>query len=122
MIGYCFGGTGALELARDGADIIALVCFHGALDTCLPAQAGCIKPRILVCTGADDVLVPMHQISAFSDEMNSANAQWRLILYGGAKHNFTNPAADHAPSPRVAYNPDADAHSWRAMHEFFAEV
>jgi dienelactone hydrolase len=120
-IGYCFGGTMALELARGGADLAVVVGFHSGLSTQRPAQAGAVNAGILVCIGADDPLVPAEQRVAFEQEMREAQVDWRMNLYGGAVHSFTNPNADPASIPGVAYNQLADERSWRAMLDFFDE-
>ena len=93
-IGYCFGGTMALELARSGADLAAVVGFHSGLATQRPAQRGAINASILVCIGADDPVVPAEQRAEFEAEMRAAEVDWRMNLYGGAVHSFTNPNAE----------------------------
>jgi dienelactone hydrolase len=119
-IGYCFGGTMSLELARDGADLKAVVGFHSGLGTTRPEDAANIKGSVLVCIGAEDPLIPPHQRLAFEKEMRAGEVDWRMNLYGGAVHSFTNPAADGS-NPVLAYEPNADARSWRAMLDLFAE-
>jgi dienelactone hydrolase len=121
-IGYCMGGTFALELARDGAPLKGVVTFHSGLQTQRPATAGQVKPKILVCTGADDPLVPFSAVSAFADEMTKAGADWQLISYGGTKHSFTNPQSDALKNPALGYNRQSDVRSWRAMISFFEEI
>jgi dienelactone hydrolase len=120
-IGYCFGGTMALELARSGADLTMVVGFHSGLGTQRPAGPGDIKAGILVCIGADDPLVPAEQRTAFEEEMRAAQVDWRMNLYGGAVHSFTNPNADMSGMPGVAYHQPTDERSWRAMLDFFHE-
>lgn len=92
-IGYCFGGTTVLELARSGADVQGVVSFHGGLSTTLPAKAGELKAKVLVCHGAIDPFVPPAEVAAFEKEMQDAKADWQLVSYGNAVHSFTNPAA-----------------------------
>lgn len=121
-IGYCFGGTVVLELARSAADIAGVVSFHGGLDTPNPAEPGKIKCKVLVCTGADDPHVPAEKVTAFEDEMRKAGADWQLNVYGGAVHSFTNPGAGNDPTKGAAYNERADKRSWEAMKLFFAEI
>ncbi len=121
-IGYCFGGTTVLELARSGADIAGVVSFHGGLDAPKPAEANGIKCKVLALSGADDRSVPMTQVAAFADEMRQAKADYQIVLYGGAVHAFTNPASGNDPSTNVAYNAAADRRSWQAMRDFFTEV
>jgi dienelactone hydrolase len=121
-IGYCFGGAVALDMARAGANLAAVVTFHGALATKTPAQPGKLKARILVLTGGADPFVPPEQVAAFEREMRAAGAQFQVVTYPGAKHGFTNPdAAKHGMS-QLAYDPDADRQSWAAMLKLFNEV
>jgi dienelactone hydrolase len=122
-IGFCFGGSVVLELARDGADLKAAVSFHGVLTTKAPAVAGKVKASVLVCTGADDPLAPADQVTAFKEEMRSAGvADWQVISYGGTLHGFTNPAADGSLLPSALYNERADRRSWAAMRSLFDEA
>lgn len=121
-IGYCFGGTVVLELARSGADVAGVVSFHGALDTSKPAQADTLKAAVLVCTGADDRSVPMTQVADFVQEMRQAKADCQVVLYGNAVHTFTNPKAGNDPSTNSAYNAKADRRSWEDMQDFLKEV
>lgn len=123
-IGYCFGGTGALELARSGASVSGVVSFHGGLDAAegSSAVAGGIPAKVLVLHGAADPHVPAAQIEAFANEMNAAKADWQMVCYGGAVHGFTQREAGDDPSKGVAYQAAADARSWEAMKVFFAEI
>jgi dienelactone hydrolase len=121
-IGYCFGGMGVLELARSGADIAAVVTFHGALNSPAPADARNIKAKVLALHGADDPNVPSKEVAAFEEEMRQGGVDWQLIAYGGAVHSFTDWNAGSDNSKGVAYNEQADRRSWEAMKQFFAEV
>jgi dienelactone hydrolase len=121
-MGYCFGGTAVLELARSGAPLAGAVCFHGRLDTPSSRSNRPIKAKILVLNGADDPNVPLKQIGAFEDEMRSQKADWQLISYGSAVHAFTNPASGSNPSTGVAYNEKADKRSWEHMKLFYSEI
>ncbi len=120
-IGYCFGGTTALELARSGAPLAGVVSFHGGLSTKDPADAKNVKGRVLVLHGASDPFVPPAEVAAFQKEMNDAKVDWQMVLYAGAVHSFTNPAAGNDPSKGAAYDERADRRSWEAMKAFFAE-
>jgi dienelactone hydrolase len=122
VIGFCFGGTSALELARSGADVAGVVSFHGSLDTPAPADAKNIKGKVLVLHGADDPGVPLKQVLDFNDEMKQAGVDYQIVLYGHAVHAFTNPAAGTDNSRGAAYNEKADRRSWEAMKDFFNEV
>jgi dienelactone hydrolase len=121
-IGYCFGGTVVLELARCGASIAGVVSFHGGLDSPTPADAKNIKAKVLVLHGADDPLVPPDQVAAFQDEMRKGGVDWQMIYYGDAVHSFTTTAAGSEKSKGVAYNEKADKRSWEAMKSFFKEL
>lgn len=122
-IGFCFGGTMALELARSGADIQAVVGFHSGLGTVAPAAAGTINARILVCIGADDPFIPPEQRAAFEAEMRASGADWQMHLHGGTVHSFTNREAARVNRPdAVRYSPEADARSWVAMAALFGET
>jgi dienelactone hydrolase len=121
-IGFCFGGTMSLELARSGADVKAVVGFHSGLGTGRPDDAANITGKVLVCIGADDPMIPPDQREAFENEMRSGNVDWRMTLHGGAVHSFTNPDAGKRAMAGVAYNADADRRSWAAMVDLFAET
>jgi dienelactone hydrolase len=121
-IGYCFGGTGVLELARSGADIKGAVSFHGGLSTPTPQDAKNIKCPLLICHGADDPNVPPAEVEAFKKEMNDAGVKYEFIAYPGAVHAFTQKSAGNDNSKGVAYNAEADKKSWASMKAFFAKV
>ena len=121
-IGYCFGGTCVLELARSGAGIAGVVSFHGGLDTPMPDGAKQIKCKVLVLHGGDDPHVPVKDVEAFENEMRAGGVDWQLVVYGGAVHAFTNPAAGNDKSRGAAYDEKADRRSWEAMKVFFAEI
>jgi len=120
-IGYCFGGTTVLELARSGADIAGIVTFHGGLDT--PTRdAKNIKCKVLICHGADDPYVPATDVTALQDEFRKAGVDWQMIYYSGAVHSFTRPSSGNDNSKGAAYNEKADKRSWQAMKDFLAEI
>ncbi|MGO8746662.1 MAG: dienelactone hydrolase family protein [Thermoguttaceae bacterium] len=121
-IGYCFGGTCVLELARGGVELAGVVSFHGGLDSPTPADAKHIKCKVLVLHGGDDPHVPRKDVEAFEDEMRAGGVDWQLVVYGGAVHAFTNPGAGNDKSRGVAYDAQADRRSWEAMKVFFAEI
>jgi len=122
-IGFCFGGTTVLELARGGAEVRGVVSFHGGLQTAAPAEPGAVTPKVLVCTGADDPMIPPAQVTDFEEEMRRAGADWQVISYGGTVHSFTNPDAGKTVKlDGVAYNAQTDKRSWAAMRAFFAEI
>jgi len=121
-IGYCFGGTTVLELARSGADLAGVVSFHGGLSTAAPDDAKNIKAKVLALHGADDPFVPAKEVAAFEDELRQGGVDWQLVAYGGAVHSFTDwgPGTDN--SKGAAYNERADRRSWEAMKQFLAEL
>ncbi len=121
-MGYCFGGTAALELARSGADLKGFVSFHGGLDTPTPDHAKNIKGKVLVLHGADDPYVGRAAVQAFEDEMKNAGVDWQLNLYSKASHGFTNPDNGTDLKSGVAYNEVADKRSWEDMQRFFVEI
>ena len=120
-IGYCFGGTTVIELARSGAELNGIVSFHGGLDSPAPADGKNIKCKVLACHGADDPFEKPEDLAAFEKEMRDANVDWRLIKYGGAVHSFTQPMADGS-LPGAKYNERADKRSWADMKNFLGEI
>jgi dienelactone hydrolase len=120
-VGYCFGGTTVLELARSGADIKGIVVFHGGLSTPTPQDAKNIKAKVLALQGADDPFVKADEMAAFEKEMKDAGVNYRLIKYPGAMHGFTNPDNQNVP-PGALYNEAADKASWIEMQKFFKEI
>ena len=121
-IGYCFGGTTVLELARSGAEISGVASFHGGLSTPNAADAGNIRGKVLALHGADDPFVPAAEVAAFEAEMRAGKVDWQLVTYGGAVHSFTDAGAGNDNSKGAAYNASADQRSWTAMKGFFAEI
>lgn len=121
-VGYCFGGTTALELARSGAKLNSVVTFHGGLDSPTPADGKNIKAHVLVLHGADDPYNKAADVSAFQDEMRNNKVDWQMISYGGAVHSFTDKGAGTDNSKGAAYNAEADRRSWQAMQDFFKET
>ncbi len=122
VMGYCFGGSTALELARTGADLAGAVSFHGGLITHDPSDAAEIRAKLLVLTGAADPVVPDEQVVAWQDEMRAAPAvDWQLVTYAGAMHAFAVPGTD-APDHGAQYQERADRRSWQALEVFLAEV
>jgi dienelactone hydrolase len=121
-IGYCFGGTMSLELGRAGEDVKAIVGFHAGLGSARPEDARNIRGRVLACIGADDPIVPPEERQAFEREMRAGGVDWRLNVYGGAQHSFTNPAAAEANLPGIVYDQRTAERSWRAMLDLFDET
>ena len=121
-IGYCFGGAVVLGQARQGADLDLVASFHGSLGTAQKAQPGAVKPRVLVLHGGADSMVTPAQVDAFRQEMKDAGANFEVVVYEGAKHSFTNPAADQMGMPAIGYDAKADRESWQKLLETLAEV
>ena len=121
-VGYCFGGALVLELARGGADVKAVVGFHPRLATRRPQDSANIRGKVLVCVGTDDPLISAQERLAFEEEMRAGGVDWRMNLYGGTEHSFTNPASGLADRPGVIYHHLSDERSWRAMLDLLDEV
>ena len=122
VMGYCFGGTVALELARSGVPLIGTVVFHGSLSTPTPQDAANIKGPVLVMHGADDPNVPPVEVQAFKDEMQKAKVKLKFVAYNRAVHAFTNPAAGNDNSKGAAYNAKADKSSWKEFEHFLRRI
>ena len=124
-IGYCFGGGVVLHMARIGTDLKAVASFHGSLQPVTPSKKDGVKAFVLVCNGADDPMVTEEQIIAFKEEMDSANVEYELINYEGAKHSFTNPIADSVGQKfnlPLKYDEKADKDSWEQMKSVLSKV
>ena len=122
VIGYCFGGTGAIEAARGNLKVKGVVSFHGGLGKDPMRQAEPIKAKVLVLHGADDPYVPQKEVLAFQDEMKTSKAVWQMNSYSNAVHAFTHKDLDTDNSKGAAYNELADKRSWQAMKDFFVEI
>jgi dienelactone hydrolase len=120
-LGYCFGGTVALELARSGAPVRSTVVFHGGLGTPDRNLAKQIKGSILVLNGADDPMVPAEERNQFMQEMRDGGVDWQFVEYGGALHAFSNPAVDEKGIPGARYNKRADDRSFALSCAYLAE-
>lgn len=122
-IGFCFGGTTALELARSGADVQGTVTFHAGLETDDVNLAKHIKGKVLALNGGDDKYVSQDDIVTFQKEMRDANVDWQFMSFGGAVHCFAIPA-DVGPnaSAACAYNERAAKRGYALMHGLFNEA
>ncbi len=119
-IGFCFGGTTVLEMARAGIDLTGVVSFHGNLESPRPAtREGSVKPAVLVLHGDSDPYVPEGEVQDFQDEMRKVRADWEMVKFGGAVHSFTDPAAD---SPGARYDASAARRSWAVFRDFCEEL
>jgi dienelactone hydrolase len=121
-IGYCFGGSTALQLAYTGADLKAVVTFHAGLPVPDASQARAIKPRLLICTGDSDPFVKLEAVLRFRNALDKAKVKYRVIQYDGAQHSFTVAGIDKKKVKGLKYNEKADQRSWQAMQELFREV
>jgi dienelactone hydrolase len=124
-LGYCFGGTQVLNMARQGLPLKGVVSYHGSLATKQPAEAGKLQARIAVFTGEADPMIPSEQVEAFREEMRNASADMFLVSYPGAKHSFTNPDADSFAERfgmPLGYDAAADADSWAQTQTFLSEL
>jgi len=121
-IGYCFGGSTVQQLAYSGANIKGIVSFHGSLLLPPVPAAKQIKAKFLICHGAADPFTKPEMIPAYISAMNASGIDWQMVIYGHAKHGFTNPGADKYGMPQVSYNRSADLRSWQDMNLFFNEI
>lgn len=124
-VGYCFGGTVVLEMARAGEQLKAVASFHGGLGTQHPAETGKVTARIASFTGEDDPMIPADQVAAFRQEMDKAGVTYKAVTYPGAKHSFTNRDADKYGRKfnlPLAYNAAADKASWKEALAFLADA
>jgi dienelactone hydrolase len=121
VIGYCFGGQCALDVARSGADVAGVAAFHGLFDPCgLPAQP--IKAKVAAYHGWDDPMVPPEAVVALGQELTAAGADWQIHAYGHVGHGFTNPRAHEIGIEGVFYHEAAARRSWASLENFLAEI
>jgi dienelactone hydrolase len=122
-VGYCMGGQAALEAARAGQELALVASFHGILATDRPADGSTpFAPRVLICHGDADPLVPREQVLAFWQEMDAARANWHFHAYAGVRHGFTDPGSDARGMAAIGYDPSADRQSWAALVSLLDEV
>ena len=119
---YCFGGATVMQLAYSDPQLRAVISFHGSLPVPDLADASKIRARILVCHGAADAFVPLGKVDAFQTALHKVGVDWQMVSYGGARHSFTNPAADTYGIEGVAYQAAADRRSWKHMQVFLEEA
>lgn len=122
VIGYCFGGTGAVEAARTNMKVKGIVSFHGGLGRDESRIIETIVPKVLILHGADDKFVPKEEIEKFQNEMRTSGADWQMVYYANAVHSFTNKSAGSDNSKGAAYNEKAEKRSWEALLVFLKEV
>jgi len=116
-IGFCFGGSAVLDLARSGAGVKAVVSFHGGLSTDNPALGKNIKARVLAMNGADDKST-MPDADKFMDEMRQSPSDWQFVVIGHAVHCFTEKGENSAG---CRYDEKVAQRSYRLMHDWLRE-
>jgi dienelactone hydrolase len=121
-IGYCFGGATVQQLAYSGADVRGVVSFHGSLLAPIPDQVNRVKAKFLICHGSADPFIKAETVQKYIVAMNESALDWQMIMYGGAKHSFTNPNADRAGMAALKYSKSADQRSWSHMQGLFEEI
>jgi len=121
-IGYCFGGTGVIEMARDGLPLLGVVSFHGGLDAEPLSPGKTIQAKVLALCGADDPFEKPADLAAFEQQLRDNDVDYQIVSYGHAVHAFTDRGSDALNIPGVKYNAAADARSWQAMRDFFNEI
>lgn len=124
-LGYCFGGSVSLNMAREGADLAGVVAYHAGLSSPVEAAPGEVKARVRVFTGAADPMVPPEQVAAFEKEMQAAGVDYEVVSYEGVLHSFTNPDADEFArrfDMPVGYDAAADRDSWEKTQSFLKEI
>ena len=122
VMGYCFGGTGAVEAARTNMNVKGIVSFHGGLSRDLTRDIMVVKPKVLILHGADDPYESKEEIEKFQNEMRTAKADWQMVYYANAVHAFTDKSVGNDNSKGAAYNEKADKRSWQALLDFLKEV
>jgi dienelactone hydrolase len=122
VMGYCFGGTGAIEAARANMKVQGVVSFHGGLGKDATRANDKINPKVLVLHGADDPYVPKEEVDDFQYEMRASGADWQMVYYANSVHAFTHKEAGNDNSKGAAYNQLADMRSWIALQNFLKEV
>jgi dienelactone hydrolase len=121
MMGTCFGGMCALDLARSGADVRCVVSFHGLFHAPPAALCKPITAKVLVLHGFDDPMANPEQGVALGRELNGLGADWQMHNYGGVVHAFTNPGASDK-TRGAAYDERAMNRAFRSMQNLFEEV
>lgn len=121
-IGYCFGGSTALQLAMSGAEVSAVASFHGALPAITADQAKAIKAKLLICHGAEDTFIQEKDCQEFRTTLSKAGVDYQFHYFGGVKHSFTVPHAEDAGVGGLQYDAAADKRSWQMMQDLFKEV
>jgi dienelactone hydrolase len=123
MVGYCFGGSSALEFAREGGGVRGVASIHGGLDLVDLTWTEPSAVRVLICTGADDPMATAGMLYTLQQSMSAVGAEWESDVYSGTKHAFTNPKVDlGGPSDVVGYNARSAARAWASTTRFLTEI
>ena len=121
-IGYCFGGTGVIEMCRDGIPLLGVVSFHGGLDRSPIPPGKNFAAKVLALCGADDPLEQASDMRAFEQQLKISHVDYQIVQYGGAEHAFTDAGVDALNLKGAKYNALADRRSWQAMKDFLSEL
>ena len=121
-IGFCFGGATCFELARTGAPLAAIAAFHAGIVPELPADAGQIRAKVLICQGAEDPILKKEAVDAVVAELRRDKVDWQLTYFGNTGHSFTDPEADKRNMPGFGYSKQVEERSWAMMRHLFGEV
>ena len=121
-IGYCFGGTGVIEMGRDGVPLLGVVSFHGGLDSAPLTSGKIFSAKVLALCGADDPFESADDMAAFEQQLRENHVDYQIVKYSGAEHSFTDAGVDSLNLKGAKYNAAADRRSWQAMKDFFAEI
>lgn len=121
-IGYCFGGSGVLEMARAGLSLLGVVSLHGEFATSLPAEPGAVRAKVLALHGAGDIIVKRDAVDAFQDELRRAGVDWEFVSYANAMHSFTGEGIGADADPTAKFDAQAETRSWARQSDFLREV
>lgn len=121
-IGYCFGGTGVIEMLRDGLDLRGVVSFHGGLDARPLTPGKSMRAKVLALCGADDPYQAAADLADFEKQLRENQVDYEIVKYGHAVHAFTDSEVDLLNQPGAKYNAAADRRSWQAMCDFLQEL
>ncbi|MEU6606341.1 dienelactone hydrolase family protein [Streptomyces shenzhenensis] len=122
-LGYCFGGSSALEYARTGAEVSGVISVHGGLDIIEFDWSAAGDAPVLVCTGADDPMATADLRANLASALSGADTDWQMHVYGNTVHAFTSPLAKSSPRPDVvAYSARSTARAWAATLGFLDEI
>lgn len=124
VVGYCYGGQVAIEFARTGADVKAVVGLHTTLPILRGDENRAIKGRVLILNAASDRYIPWSDRIVFEAQMDAAGVDWDMMLFGSTPHGFTGRDAATASHgmPGIGYSERSDKRSWKLMTDMLAET